>query len=95
MSGKYERDYTARHEKIVNKLIQLAEECGQGCFPVSKLANELGMDQRTVKSHLRIIEMDNAGVFVDPDEKQFCTREGVLLLAKRLGIGDRFDKPSG
>ena len=42
-------------------------ECG--CFPVSKIAAELGMDQRTVRAHLKIIEIDNAGVFLDPMEK--------------------------
>ena len=86
MRGKYERDYTARHERIRNKLMEMAKECGCGCFPVSKIATELGMDQRTVRAHLKIIEVDNAGVFADPDEKEFCTKEGVTLLAKRLGL---------
>ena len=88
MSGKYDREYTVRHEKIVQKLMKLVEQTDCACFPISKLASELGMDQRTVRSHLKIIEIDNAGVFMDPDEKQFCTREGVALLAKKLGIGE-------
>ena len=47
---------------------------------------QLGMDQRTVKAHLKIIEVDHAGVFADTAEKEFCTREGITLLAKKLGL---------
>ena len=84
--GKGNRDYTVRHQRIVSKLMEMAQECNCGCFPVPKIATELGMDQRTVRAHLRIIEIDNGGVFLDPDEKQFCTREGLVLLANRLGL---------
>ena len=86
MSGKRKRDYVDRHEQIVKKLTEIAQESGSGCFSVAKLAAELGMDQRTVRAHLRIIEFDNAGVFIDSEEKQFCTREGVNLLSKKLGM---------
>jgi len=86
MHNKGNRDYTIRHERIVGKLMEMAQECNCGCFPVPKLAVALGMDQRTVRAHLRIIEIDNGGVFLDPDEKQFCTKEGLLLLANRLGL---------
>ena len=86
MRGKYDRDYIARHEQIRNKLKEMAEESDRGCIEVSKIAAELKMDQRTVRAHLRIIEVHNAGVFADPEGKQFCTKEGVALLAKRLGL---------
>jgi hypothetical protein len=86
MRGKQQEDYAARHERIRHKLIEMADKSDCGCFPVPMIATELGMDQRTVRAHLRIIEIDNAGVFLDPREKEFCTREGVILLAKRLGI---------
>jgi len=86
MSGKHERDYITKHEQIRNKLMELVKEGGAGCFSVSKIAVELGMDQRTVRAHLKILEVDNAGVFVDPEEKEFCTREGITLLAKKLGL---------
>ena len=86
MRGQYERDYVARHELIRNKLMEMAKECDCGCFPVPKIAAELGMDQRTVRAHLKIIEVHNAGVFVDRDEKEFCTKEGIILLADRLGL---------
>ena len=86
MNGKHERDYITKHEQIRNKLMEMIKEGGSGCFPVSKIAVELGMDQRTVRAHLKILEVDNAGVFVDPEEKEFCTREGITLLAKKLGL---------
>lgn len=86
MPDRCDRDYASRHERVVQKLMEMVEEKGCACFPVSKLAAELGMDQRTVRNHLKIIEIDNAGVFMDPDDKQFCTKEGVALLAKRLGM---------
>jgi len=86
MYGRYERDYVARHEQIRNKLMEMAKKCDCGCFSVAKIAAELGMDQRTIRSHLKIIEVHNAGVFADRDEKEFCTKEGVILLANRLGL---------
>jgi|GEM_PF-710474 len=94
MAGQCKRDYVIRHEQIKNKLIQMSKECSYGCFPVSRIASELGMDQRTVRAHLRIIEANSAGVFVDPGEKSFCTREGIIQLANKIGLkeipaGDR------
>ena len=86
MAGKHDRDYIAKHEQIRDKLMEMAKESDCGCFSVPKIAAELGMDQRTVRSHLKLIEVDNAGIFVDPEEKEFCTKDGVVLLAKRLGL---------
>ena len=86
MPRKYERDYVAKHQQIWNKLIEIASESERGCVSVARIAAELGMDQRTVRAHLKMVEVDNAGVFADPDEKEFCTKEGVSLLAKRLGL---------
>ena len=91
-SSKRDRDYIARHEQIWNKLIEMAEQSERGCIKVSKIATELGMDQRTVRAHLKIIEVDNAGVFVDSDEKEFCTREGIALLAKRMKLMEATDE---
>jgi hypothetical protein len=54
-----------------------------------QLASHLGMDTRTVKSHLKIMEVDAVGVFMDPDEKQFCTKEGVALLANILKLNNK------
>ena len=47
------------------------------------------MDQRTVRAHLKILEIDKAGVFVDPEEKEFCTKEGLALLAKKIGLMEK------
>ena len=84
--GKYERDYTTRHERVRNKLLEMAKDCDCGCLPVSKIASELGMDQRTVRAHLKIMEIYNIGRFSDPEGKEFCTKEGVILLARRMGL---------
>ena len=86
MRGKYERDYTTKHKKIKNKLTEMVSKSGSGCLAVSKIAAELGMDQRTVRAHLKIIAVNNAGIFVDPEEKEFCTREGIAMLAERMGL---------
>ena len=86
MAGKHERDYTARHEQIKNKLMEMASESGSGCLAVSKIAGKLGMDQRTVRAHLKIIEINNAGVFLDSSGKEFCTKEGLILLVNKLGL---------
>ena len=92
MSGKRERDYIARHERIKDKLLELIEESETACFEVAKIASDLGMDQRTVRSHLRIMKVDSVGVFVDHDEKQFCTREGIAMLAKILKLNVKADE---
>ena len=86
MKDKRERDYVARHEQIVRELTEMARESDSGCFSVAKIASRLGMDQRTVRAHLKIIEVNNIGVFMDPEQKEFCTRDGIILLAKRLGL---------
>jgi predicted transcriptional regulator len=91
MYNKQERDYVTRHEQILNKLVEMIDKSGTACVSVSKIAGELGMDQRTVRAHLRIIAANKAGVFADTEEKQFCTREGITLLAKRLGLIKTYD----
>jgi len=86
MAGKGERDYTTKHKLIRNKLIEMAKDTNCACFHVSKVAAVLGMDQRTVRAHLKILEIDKAGIFVDPEEKEFCTKEGIALLAEKIGM---------
>ena len=86
MSNTHEREYVDKHELIMSKLLQMVEESGSGCVSVHQVAVELGMDQRTVRSHLKIMEIHNAGVFVDPKKKEFCTKEGLILLAKKIGL---------
>jgi len=83
---RYNKDYIDRHQKIVSKLIEMVAENDCACLPVSKLATEVGMDQRTVRTHLKIIEIHHGGVFVDGDDREFCTKEGVASLVKRLKL---------
>lgn len=93
MNRKLAQDYTTRHQQIRSKLQQMSARCQCGCFSVSKIAAELGMDQRTIRAHLKIIELDKGGVFLDPKEKEFCTQEGLNLLAERLDQGKTTDNP--
>lgn len=86
MRGKTNRDYTVRHQKITEKLMQMCRESDSGCFAIPRIASELGMDQRTVRAHLKILEIHRGGIFLDPEERQFCTKEGLVLLAQRLGL---------
>ena len=95
MSAKRERDYIARHEQITKELTEMAKESDSGCFSVAKIAARLGMDHRTVRAHLKIIELDNVGVFLNPELKEFCTRDGIIMLAKRLGLIEIADEQHG
>ena len=92
MSAKRERDYIARHVQILKELTEIAKESDSGCFSVAKIATRVGMDHRTVRIHLKIMELDNVGVFVDPELKEFCTREGIITLARRLGLKEIADE---
>ena len=84
MSGKRERDYIATHQHVKKKLVELASESEHACIDVTRLASSLGMDIRTVRSHLKIMEVDAVGVFMDSGLKQFCTKEGITLLNNML-----------
>jgi predicted ArsR family transcriptional regulator len=88
MSGNRQQDYLAKHKRIRNKLIETASGDGRACVDVSQLAKQLGMDVRTVRAHLEIMEVDSAGVFMDSTKKQFCTKEGVALLANALKLSE-------
>jgi len=89
MSNKFERNYIVKHQQIRDMLIQMAKNSNSACFHVSKIAAELGWDQRTVRAHLKVIEIDKAGAFLDPEEKQFCTKEGLKLLAGKIGLKEK------
>jgi predicted transcriptional regulator len=84
MSTNRQRAYLARHKRIRDNLIDIVRGSGSGCVNVSELANRLGMDIRTIRAHLEIMEADSAGVFMDSSKKQFCTKEGIALLANAL-----------
>jgi DNA-binding transcriptional ArsR family regulator len=86
MNSKFDRAYVERHQQIRDRLIQMVKESKRGCFHVSEIATALGMDQRTVRAHLKILEIDNAGIFLDHKEKEFCTKEGLALLAEKIGL---------
>jgi len=89
MRSKREQDYIAKHQLIKNKLLEIVNQNERACADVTKLASQLKMDIRTVRSHLKIMEVDALGVFMDHDEKQFCTKEGISLLANTLNLNKK------
>ena len=89
MSNNRQRDYLGRHKRIRDTLIETADTTGRGCVDVSQLACQLGMDVRTVRAHLEIMEVDSAGIFVDSAQKQFCTKKGITMLANALKLSHR------
>jgi hypothetical protein len=84
MNNKTKQNYITIHQQIKNKLTEMTKRNKYACVDVNQLASLLGKDKRTTKSHLKIMEIDGVGVFLNPDEKQFCTKEGVALLANTL-----------
>ena len=95
MNNKSDREYITRHQRIRNSLLQMVKESKCGCFRVSEIATALGMDQRTVRAHLKILEIDNAGIFLDHKEKEFCTKEGLALLAEKIGLREEAAERQG
>ena len=89
MNNKRKRDYLTTHKQIRDKLVELSNEGDRACVEVSGLASELGMDTRTIYSHLKIMEVDGVGVFMDINEKQFCTKQGIALLASMLRLNEK------
>jgi len=84
MINNRQRDYLVLHKRIRDKMIDIVNTSGRACIDVSQLAHSLRMDIRTVRAHLEIMEVDSVGVFMDPAKKQFCTKDGITLLANAL-----------
>ena len=89
MSENRPVNYLARHKRIRDELIKSVEGSERACIDVSRLASQLGMDIRTVRAHLEIMELNYIGVFMDPAKKQFCTKEGIMLLIEALKAGEK------
>jgi hypothetical protein len=89
MSNNSMRNYVSKHEKIKNKLIELSENREYACISVARLASELKMDARTVRAHLKIMEIDAIGTFMDDEQKQFCTQKGITHLVNSLKLRER------
>ena len=92
MRRRYDQEYNAKHQQIRKKLIELVSESGSACVDVSRLAGQVKMDIRTVRAHLKVMEVDSVGVFMDSSEKQFCTKEGIALLANILKLNEKVDQ---
>lgn len=81
-----EREWVKKHKEIAEKTEEASSEKKCGCVSVNEIAEGLNMDPRTIHSHFEVMRYDKSGEFLDPDEKIFCTREGIKQLAKRMGI---------
>ena len=90
----YSRDYVEKHKKIKERFESITNENICGCVPVKRLADDLKMDQRTVRSHLEIITMHKEGVYLDPENKIFCSKKGVMRLAEKVGLRLKDDNVS-
>ena len=86
MSNNHQRNYLARHKSIRNTLIETVNDTRHGCIDISQLPYRLRMIVRTVRAHLKIMEIDSVGVFVDSAQKQFCTKVDIALLANTLKL---------
>lgn len=95
MSSQRERDYFTKHQLIRNKLADLSDKSGRACFDVARLAAELKMDIRTIRAHLRIMEIDAVGAFMDSGEKQFCTKQGIATLASKMKLNGNSEMKGG
>ena len=91
MERNSSQNYITKHQKIKDKLIEKSRTSEHACFDVAQLALDLKMDIRTVRAHLKIMEVDAIGVFMDAGQKQFCTKDGIALLANALGV---YEKPT-
>ena len=84
MSYQRKNNYNSKHKRINNFLVELKKYNYSACVSVYHMALMLRMDYRTVKSHLKVMETDGMGAFIDTREKVFCTKEGINRLAKKM-----------
>lgn len=63
-------DIVQLHQKIIDTLKSMF--INNACISVSKLADKVGSDQRTIQRHLIIAEIDGLGYFADKDNKIYC-----------------------
>ena len=75
-------EYENTHKKVKKVVDEKTTKKACGCVSVNEIASELMMDPRTVKKHLGVMEIDEYGKYLDPNEKIFCSREGIEGLAK-------------
>ena len=78
------KEYLQTHKKIKNKVISDTMAKARGCVSVRDIANELGIDPKTAKIHLDIMEIDEFGSYLDNKKSIFCSAEGIDRLRKRI-----------
>ena len=63
-------DIVQLHREIIDTLKSMF--INDTCISVSKLADKVGSDQRTIQRHLTIAEIDGLGYFADNGNKIYC-----------------------
>ncbi len=63
-------DIVQVHQKIIDALKLMF--INDTCILISKLAKKVNCDQRTVRRHLVVAEIDGLGYFADNSNKIYC-----------------------
>lgn len=63
-------DIIQLHQKIIDTLKSMFLD--NTCITISELANQVDCDQRTIRRHLIIAEIDGLGYFADNGNKIYC-----------------------
>ena len=71
------REWVKKHRLIKEFL----DQCSSSSVRVSDVAKKLGMDQRTARAHLEVMEIDGFGAFTEENKTTFCRREAIKQLA--------------
>jgi predicted ArsR family transcriptional regulator len=77
-------DYLKTHEKVKNIVKKKAFDDAYCCVKVDDVANELGIDSKTAKVHLDLMEIDEFGSYVDREQEVFCSMDGIERLRNRF-----------
>ena len=72
--------WVKRHQRVKKFL----DEYDSPCISISTLAKELGMDPRTARAHLEVMQVDRVGAFTDDSKNVFCRKEVIAEFARRF-----------
>ena len=85
MSDVRVKEYLQTHKKIKNVVREKTLNEVYCCVKVDDVANKLGIDPKTAKIHLDLMEIDEFGSYLDEDHEMFCSTEGIERLRERFG----------
>ncbi len=79
-----EKEYVESHKRVKKKIEEKGTQSKRPCVSVGDIAEELGMDIRTLRAHLELMEIDEYGTYLDDKERYFCPMERIEEIAERL-----------